>query len=151
MALKERAGDVVEAAAVPTVALLLMIGGCTTSEPPPNCPAGAGSPMRVYELYFGRAITGRDDVSEVEWRAFRDQSITPNLPEGYTVLDGSGAWLNPQTHTTITEPTKILIAATPDTPASLAAIQRIRTDYEAAFHQQSVGMTSHQACGSFSP
>jgi hypothetical protein len=107
--------------------------------------------MRVFDVYFGRAISGRGDVTEAEWSSFRDRSITPNLPDGYTVLDGTGAWLNPQTHTTITETTKILIAATPDTPASLAAIQRIRADYEAAFHQQSVGMTSHQACGSFSP
>jgi hypothetical protein len=105
--------------------------------------------MRVYELYFGRAIDGRGDLTDAEWDEFRNSVIVPNLPEGFTVLDGAGAWLNPHTHTTITEATKIVVAAMPETAGSVSAIARVRNAYDTAFHQISVGMTSHLACGAF--
>jgi len=105
--------------------------------------------MRVFELYFGRSIEGRGDVTDAEWERFRTEVITPNLPDGYTVLDGTGAWQDPKTHTTISEPTKVMVAALPDTAATAAAIERVRSAYEKAFKQISVGMTTHVACGSF--
>jgi hypothetical protein len=105
--------------------------------------------MRIVELYFGRSVEGRGPVTDSEWEQFRDEAITPNLPNGYTVLDGVGAWMNPKSRTTITETTKILIAATPDDDASSAAVQRVRSAYEQTFRQISVGMTTHVGCGSF--
>jgi hypothetical protein len=105
--------------------------------------------MRVFQVFFGRTIQGRGALSESEWDKFRDDVITPNLPNGYTVLDGTGAWLSAKTHTTITEPTKILIAAMADAPASSAAIERLRQAYATEFNQESVGMTTYLACGSF--
>ena len=105
--------------------------------------------MRVFELYFGRAIDGRGDLTEAEWDKFRNEVIISNLPSGFTVLDGGGSWLNPQTRTTISETTKIVLAAVPDTAASAAAIGRVRAAYVSAFAQLSVGMTSQISCGSF--
>jgi hypothetical protein len=37
----------------------------------------------------------------------------------------------------------------PTAPDSLAAVNRIRTEYQVRFRQQLVGMTVEQACGSF--
>jgi hypothetical protein len=125
--------------------------GCAVSPVAQICPKGTGSPMRVYELYFGRAIDGRADLTDAEWDAFRNTVIIPNLPAGSTVLDGVGAWLNPQTHTTISESTKVLVVAVPDTALSAQAIQRVRTTYVTTYHQISVGMTSQSSCGSFDP
>lgn len=105
--------------------------------------------MAIFTLYLGTAIPNRYDLTDNEWRAFRDQTVTANLPNGYTVLDGSGGWMNPITRKTIKERTKVLIAALPETPDSLAAIERIRTAYQVNFHQQLVGMTVEQACGTF--
>lgn len=105
--------------------------------------------MRVFELYFGRSIAGRSDVTDTEWDRFRDEVITVNLPLGYTVLDGHGAWLDPKTHTTIGERTKIMVLAIPDTAASAEAIERVRSAYERRFKQTSVGMTTYLACGAF--
>jgi len=105
--------------------------------------------MRVFELYFGRAIDGRGEVSDAEWDTFRNQVLIPNLPRGFTVLDGNGAWRNPRQQATTSEPTKILTVALPDTADSAAAIRRVRDAYDAAFHQITVGMTSHPACGAF--
>jgi hypothetical protein len=123
-------------------------GGCTTP-PIERCASGYGPPVTVFTLYLGQAISGRRDLTGKEWRSFLDNTVTANLPNGYTILDARGAWMNPVTRKTIKEATKVLVAALPEVPDSLAAITRIRTDYQDKFHQQLVGMTVEQACGSF--
>ena len=115
------------------------------------CGAGSGHAVQVYDLYFGRAVSGRAEVGDKEWRDFRDQVVTPALPNGYTVLDGQGAWMNPRSRTTISESTKILQVALPDAPESLTVINRVRAAWQKRFRQYVVGMTVHSACGAFSP
>ncbi len=105
--------------------------------------------MDVFQLYFGETIHGRSDLTEPEWASFLERVVTPAVPEGYTVLNGSGAWRNPTTGKTVLEPTKILIVALPDAAGSLAAVNRIRTAYESEFHQLLVGMTVERACAAF--
>lgn len=107
--------------------------------------------MQIYDLYFGRSVAARAAVSDQEWREFRDQVITRALPNGYTVLDGQGAWMNPRSRVTIAESTKILEVALPDSPANLGIINQIRSAWQHRFHQYVVGMTVQSGCGSFSP
>jgi hypothetical protein len=127
--------------------ILLLLSGCGT----PRCQNGAGDAMRIFDLYFGRSIAGRSEVTDREWKDFRDQVITPALPNGYTVLDGQGAWMNPRLRSTISETTKILVVALPDAPESLSTINRVRGLWQTRFHQYVVGMTIETGCGSFSP
>jgi hypothetical protein len=131
--------------------IVVVLTGLTTCAPParPRCAAGAGSPMVIFTLYLGKAIPGRSDLTDKEWRTFLDDTVTSNLPNGFTVLDGNGGWMNPITRKTIKEATKILVAALPDSADSLAAIERIRSAYQLRFRQQLVGMTAEQACGTF--
>ena len=89
------------------------------------------------------------DLTDLEWQAFLDGTITANLPNGYTTLEGHGGWMNPITHTTVKEATAIVVAALPASPESLAAVNSIRIDYQVRFHQQEVGMTMTPGCGSF--
>ena len=135
------------------LALLLgcpcVLTACALNPTPLRCPSGAGSPMRVFELYFGRAIAGRGDLTDAEWKEFGDEVIAPNLRDGFTVLDGEGAWRSPRTQTTIRESTKILITSMPDTAASEIAVGHVRDAYKTEFRQIAVGMTSYVACGSF--
>ena len=105
--------------------------------------------MLVFDLFFGRTIPGRNDLTEKEWQDFRDNTITANLPNGYTVLDASGAWMNPITHKTISESSRVVVVALPESPGILTAINRIRVRYQVRFDQQVVGMTVIHACGSF--
>lgn len=132
--------------AVPFV-MVLLLSGCASS----RCQFGTGHTMQLFTLYFGQSVKGRAPVGEQEWRDFRNQVITPALPDGYTVLDGQGAWMNPRTHVTIAEATKVLIVAMPDASGSLAVINRIRSLWQHRFHQYVVGMTVQSGCGSFSP
>ena len=128
--------------------LVAGLGGC--AEPPnPRCSPDAGSPMLVFTLFFGKAISGRGDLTDQEWQSFLDDTITANLPNGYTVLDAQGAWMNPVTRKTIKEATRIVVAALPDVRGSVASVNRVRTDYQVKFQQQLVGMTVEHACGAF--
>ena len=127
--------------------LFLLLSGCGA----PGCQPDAGQAMQIYTLYFGRSVRGRAPVSDQEWRDFRTQVITPALPDGYTVLDGQGAWMSPRTHVTIAEATKVLVVAMPEAPDNLTVINRIRSLWQRRFHQYVVGMTVQSGCGSFSP
>jgi hypothetical protein len=133
---------------LPTLSLIALLSACAAPRLP-ACAPGLGAPVTVFTLFFGESIPARADLTPAEWQGFLDDTLTANLPNGYTVIDGRGAWMNPVTHKTIHEPTKIVIAALPDVPASLAAINRVRTTYQIRFHQQLVGMVTRAACGAF--
>ena len=130
------------------IALAASLGACS-GPVHPACTPGTGSAMALFTLYLGEAIRGRPDLTNEEWQSFLDNTVTTALPDGYTILDGNGAWMNPVTHKTGKEATKVVIAALPDTQESRTAINRIRFAYQIAFHQQSVGMTVQPACGAF--
>ncbi len=131
--------------------LLVFLAGCAS--PPPStgaqCGEALGPPMLVFDLFFGRSVPGRGDVTDAEWAGFVDRVVTPALPNGFTVFDAEGAWMSPAAHATIHEHTKVLIVALPDAPESLASVNFIRNAYQLAYHQQLVGMTAQMACGSF--
>jgi hypothetical protein len=135
--------------------LLLVLGmaawvaGCAEHDARQGCAAGYGPPVTIFRLFLGKAIPGREDVTDKEWSDFLDSTITANLPNGYTVFEARGGWMNPVTRRTVKEATKVLLVALPRDAASLAAINRIRTDYQLKFHQQLVGMTVQEACGAF--
>lgn len=126
---------------------ILLLSGCGTFQ----CQPGGGQTMRIFNLYFGRSAPGRSEVTDKQWRDFRDEVITPALPNGYTILDGQGAWRNPHSNRTISETTKILVVAMPDVPESQEAINSIRSNWQHRFHQYVVGMTVQSGCGSFLP
>ena len=105
--------------------------------------------MLEYELFFGRGIAGRAPLTDQEWSTFAADVVTPHLPDGFTAFDADGQWMNPATHRIVAERSKILVVAVPDTEAARASIAAIRDAYRAQFHQQSVGMTVHPACGAF--
>lgn len=132
------------------LALCLMLGptGCTR-QGAPQCERSEGRPVLVFTLFFGRAIPGREDLTNEEWLEFLHTIIAASLPDGYTVVDAKGGWRNPATNRNVEEATKVLVVALPDVPESMLSITRIRTAYEVQFHQHVVGMTSAPACGVF--
>jgi hypothetical protein len=105
--------------------------------------------MLIAELFFSRGIKGREPLTDAEWADFAVATITPNFPDGFTVLDGEGQWRNPRTGTIAGAPTKILLVAAkrePDLPRRLSAVIEA---YKARFHQQSVGIITRDACAAF--
>lgn len=131
--------------------LALGLAGCTAAphRAGADCPLGFGSPSLMVALFFGRSMPGGGQVREQDWSRFVDQVVTPALPDGFTVLNASGAWLSPTLHVTLHEPAKLLLVSLPDAPGSLATVRRVRADYQARFHQEQVGMSVVPACTSF--
>ena len=91
------------------------------------------------ELFFGRNRPDGAEVSAEEFDDFLNVIITPEFPDGLTVLDGIGQFRDANGHT-IQEKAKVLILLYPSNTRrrSSRKIERIRTAYKNRFGQQSV-------------
>jgi hypothetical protein len=105
--------------------------------------------MLVAELFFGRGIEGREPVTDAEWAEFAARTITPNFPDGFTVLDGAGQWRNPRTGAIARDPTTILLAAVKREPDLAQRLSAVIDAYKQRFDQQSVGIITRESCGAF--
>ena len=90
------------------------------------------------ELYFGMDKPTGGTVSEEEWQKFVAEIVTPRFPEGFTVDDALGQYLDGKT--LIREKSKQLILIYPRKlkTASSRKIEEIRAAYIKAFDQKSV-------------
>jgi hypothetical protein len=103
------------------------------------------------ELYFG---IGDLDISdngkgEMRWRAFLDREVTPRFPDGLTVLDAYGQWLDHGKKEPSRLRSKVLVILHEDTPANRAAIDAIRLAWKTATHDQSVLLDTERVEVSF--
>ena len=106
--------------------------------------------MLVAELFFGRDHADRAVVSDAEWADFLSTVITPNFPDGLTVFDGYGQWLNPATGIIGKSPHVkiVLIAVKRDTDLQ-RRLTAVIDAYKSRFRQQSVGLITRDSCASF--
>jgi broad specificity phosphatase PhoE len=105
--------------------------------------------MLVAELFFGRNIKGRGELTEAEWSGFAADTITPNFPDGFTVFDGDGQWRNPQSGHIAHDPTKILLVAAKRSPDLANRLTAVIDAYKERYHQQSVGIITRDSCAGF--
>lgn len=113
------------------------------------CPLPGQTPMLLVKLYFGQSMEGGREVSPRDWQQFLSNTVTPHLPDGFTVYDAEGQWADAKTHSVARERTKVVEVAAPDTPALRKDIAEIASRYRAAFHQRSVGVVTEASCGQF--
>ncbi|MFJ9819797.1 DUF3574 domain-containing protein [Streptomyces sp. NPDC101151] len=110
-----------------------------------------GTPYVETQLFFG---TERPDggpvVTDEQFMAFVDQEVTPGFPHGLTVQNGRGQWQD-ASGTIEKERSYELILLYPVVEAveSDRRIEEIRTAYEKAFGQESVGRVDDRARGDF--
>ena len=116
--------------------------GCGLSVPGPK-------PMLVTQLFFGRSVPHRGPVTAGEWSRFLREHVTTLFPDGFTVYDGYGQWLNPKTQAISRDPTKVVVIATADTRKCAPRSLSCRRPTERLFHQESVGVLSATECGAF--
>jgi hypothetical protein len=105
--------------------------------------------MVVAELFFGTTIRGRAQLNDAEWTEFAAQTITPNFPDGFTVLDGQGQWRNPLTGYIAREPTKILLVAAKPAAGFAQHLRAVIDGYKTKYQQRSVGLITRDACAAF--
>ena len=129
--------------AVPLWAILaaLALAGCANTT---VCGGGLRPATRI-DLYFGLDVPGRTPVSAEEWRQFADAVLTPAFPDGFTVVDATGAWRNPKTNAVSHESARLVMAVN----GSATAAQKAAAAYRMQFHQDSVGITQTRVCAAF--
>lgn len=116
------------------VLICLLLQACQT---PPITPAPDPKLFIKTELLFGLSHPSGKIITEEEWLVFVENKITPLLPQGFTVLDGYGQWLNDEgfLHK---ERAKLLILLHPDHRKFDELIEEIRRLYKTQFQQESV-------------
>lgn len=127
-------------------ASVLMVAPAVHAE---DCLLSGQTPMRVIRLYFGETIAGGGRVTRHDWSAFLRDTVTPRFPDGFTVYDGYGQWMDPKTHRIGSEPSKIVEVAVPVAVDIKDMVASITAAYRRRFQQQSVGVVTMQACAAF--
>ena len=137
-----------------SIAVALAAAGaaaCATGDPAagPPCPLAQQRAMVVAQLFFGRAIAGRDPLTDAEWRSFVSDVVGAQFPDGFTAFDGEGQWRDPRTGAVAREPSKVLIIAAAPSPDLPARLDAVIDAYRTRFAQQSVGVMTATACAAF--
>ena len=120
------------------------MAACSTDAEP--CPPGTDS-YTEYQLFFGR--DGPIPVDDAAWSAFLADTVQPRFPDGLTVVDATGQWLDPS-GTLEKERSKLLIALAQPSEDGMSKIDEISEEYERRFQQTSVLRVIGSACASFS-
>ncbi len=126
-------------------ALLLSLAACAT---PQNCPAPAKAATQV-DLYFGRDIRGKAEVSDVQWARFVDEEVTPRFPDGLTVTDARGQYRDTRTGRIDRERSKRLTLLLDDMASARPKLDAIAEAYKRRFQQQSVLRVEGPVCAAF--
>ena len=73
--------------------------------------------------------------------------IAKDFPDGFTVTDGEGAWLDPnsQDHDP-PETFKIVLIMAKQSPGMAAKLTHVMDAYKTRYHQHSVGLVTRQVC-----
>ncbi len=101
----------------------------------------------VSRVFLGASIPGGGWVGQDAFQAFLDTEVTPLFRDGYTVLQGQGAWGDTETGATIKETTRVLEFA--HTADDLAKIREVALAYKNQFDQQAVMVSTVPATVSF--
>lgn len=130
------------------VALALGLAACNLLAGP-DCPDGS-EPYLEYRLFLGRGGDSGEVVGDADWAGFLADSVTPRFPDGLTVLDGSGQWRDSTGRIQVERSKVLILYASGDERALMAAIDAISEEYERRFDQESVLRVVGKACVSFS-
>jgi hypothetical protein len=111
---------------------------CASDDGVEHCSEGA-----VSRLYMGQT-TPAGAVTELQWRAFVAESVTPRFPAGFTELQAQGHWRDGR-GTTIEEGTRIVEIVHDGELLSRERVHEVAADYKHRFAQQSVLITQAQS------
>lgn len=113
--------------------LLGLLAGCQCT----SVPSG-GRMMERTDLYFGMSRPDGKGISDDDFRAFVNDTVTPRFPDGLTLLNGQGQWKDPKTGVITKEDCRVIILLYDHSAGSDRAIEEIRAAYKKRFDQESV-------------
>lgn len=110
-----------------------------------DCPEGL-SVMTRSELYFGLS-NAKGRIRPRAFQAFVDKEIVPRLPEGFTILNGEGAWKGETGP--VREDSRVLVRLHDGSEAADAALSAIADAYKREFAQEAVMRVDEPVCARF--
>ena len=129
--------------------VVFALAGCAAPVDRTACSLPEQKLMVEAQLFFGRNIEGRAPLSDAEWSDFVSSTITGIFPEGFTVTDGEGQWLNPQTHRSVHEQSKIVTVVEDNSVVLKSKLAAVMNSYRTRYNQQSVGVVTNSVCAAF--
>jgi len=114
-----------------------------------RCPLPGQKQMLIVKMYFGQSMPGGHAIPPRAWTRFLSANVTPRFPDGFTVYDAYGQWMDPKMPRPSQERTKVVEIAASDSLAARTAITDIARSYRETFHQQSVGIVTSTSCAAF--
>ena len=94
--------------------------------------------MMETNLYFGLSKPAGGMVSDTEWKDFKVNHITKIFKEGYTVINVTGGWFDPDKKKLIEEPAYKVIYLYKKSSSLSNQIDSLREQYKIFFQQQAV-------------
>jgi len=120
----------------------LIFGGCHTW-------AGASSQRMVQtELYFGLMGPEGGIIADSSFDRFVRQEVTPQFPQGYTVMPAQGQWQMDDGEI-VREPSRVILILHPREPQLSAKLDSIADRYCRSFDQEAVMRISRPVRASF--
>jgi Protein of unknown function (DUF3574) len=98
------------------------------------------------DLYYGRNIGTTGQVSDRQFRQFLRDEITPRFPDGLTVYNANGQFLD-SLNQLIREPSNVVSLILEDTQANEQSINQIIDVYKQKFQQESVLVVVDETLG----
>lgn len=112
----------------------------------PHC-SSLETPTAIDTLYFGTQRPG-GTVSAEEWERFLAEVVTPQFPNGLTVVRANGQWRG-RSGTVERERAYVVHIAHPDSPEHDTEIRAIVDEYKRRFQQEAVMRVRSLTCVSF--
>lgn len=102
------------------------------------------------ELFFGLGKPDGSEVTELEFQQFLTHEVTPQFPDGLTLLSGRGQFKDARGQV-VKEPANLLILLYPFEQLNNhnQRIEQVRKAYKTIFQQGSVLRTDELICASF--
>lgn len=113
------------------------------------CPFLGQTRMLQVQMFFGQQDQDGRPINAQAFAKFLETVVTPRFPNGFTVFDGQGQWLDPDTRTLAREPSKILQIHGADSADIRKFVNEIALAYRKDFRQKAVGLVTNESCASF--
>ncbi|MBX7200488.1 MAG: DUF3574 domain-containing protein [Rhodospirillaceae bacterium] len=113
------------------------------------CPFTGQTRVLQVQMFFGQKDQDGHPISGLAFAKFLETVVTPRFPNGFTVYDGQGQWLDPDTRMLTRESSKILQVHGPDSADIRKLVNEIALAYRKDFHQKTVGLVTNESCASF--
>jgi hypothetical protein len=133
-----RVKEVCRAVAPLAASLLLVTMPAACASAPPMSSAPSAAAVQVSErLFFGRSIPGGGLVSDEDWSRFLRDVITPRFPQGWTVWEAEGQWL--EAAGVLAREAVIVVEIIHSPGANLeSSLEQISQEYKRRFRQEAV-------------